>query len=298
MPVLSKSKIATSFNGIQKTVFTHKEIATIISSHLANWALPRRRKPKGNDEFYIKSKGQRNVFEALKNETKLTEIDLPFPYRKIKRFAWGNAKPQEVIQSINASGYFSHYSAIEIHGLSEQVPKTIYFNIEQPATGGGGTLSQEGINRAFANKCRVSNNRINYGDLKICLLNGQNTNRLGVEKTQYNDTSISVTNVERTLIDATVRTIYAGGIGEVANAYNNAAKMISVERIANYLRDLNYTYPFHQAVGFYLDRTGEFTDEALLPIRRNPIEFDFYLTYQLRNPAYNEKWRLYIPKGF
>jgi len=298
MPILSKSRVATSFDSYAKTIFTHKEVAAIINSHLATWTLPRRRKAKNEDEFHVKTTGQRIVFERLKNETKLLEIDLPFPYRKIKRFTWGTTETHEVIQTVNTKGYFSHYSAIEIHALSEQIPKTIYFNIEQPATGGGGTLSQAGINRAFANKCRVSNNRIEYGDTKICLLNGQNTNCLGVEETQFNNSTIRVTNVDRTLIDATVRTIYAGGIGEVANVYKNAATTLSVERITNYLRDLNYTYPFHQAIGYYLERTGNFTDDDLLPLRRNPIEFDFYITYQLRNPEYNEKWRLFVPKGF
>ena len=172
------------------------------------------------------------------------------------------------------------------------------FNIEQPATGGGGTLSQEGINRAFSNKCRISNNRIDFGDVKICLLNGQNTGRLGVTKTDFNGSTVNVTNIERTLIDATVRTVYTGGIGEVAKAFANAVEKFSVEKIADYLRDLNYTYPYHQAIGYYLDRTGKFTDNELSPLRRSSIEFDFFITYQLRNPGYNEKWRLFIPKGF
>ena len=298
MPILSKARVTTSFDGYGKTIFTHKDVATIIAANIANWKLGRRRKPKNDDEFHVRSVGAQTVFLQLIEQTLLTEIDLPFPYRQLKRYTWGHVKTRQIVQSINPRGYFSHYSAVEIHGLTEQIPKTIYFNIEQPATGGGGTLSQDGINRAFSRKCRISNNRIDFRDLKICLLNGQNTNRLGVTKTNFSGSTVNVTDVERTLIDATVRTIYTGGIGEVAKAYSNAVGKLSVEQIADYLRDLNYTYPYHQAIGYYLERTGKFTDAELSPLRKYPIEFDFFITYQLRNPAYNEKWRLFIPKGF
>ena len=147
-------------------------------------------------------------------------------------------------------------------------------------------------------RCRISNNRIDFRDIKVCLLNGQNTSRLGVTKTDFNGLTINVTNIERTLIDSTVRTVYTGGIGEVAKAFANAIEKFSVEKIADYLRDLNYTYPYHQAIGYYLDRTAKFSDNELSPLRKYPVEFDFFITYQLRNPDYNEKWRLFIPKGF
>lgn len=298
MPVLSKSKIAATFQEQQKTIFTYKEIAKIINQNLVDWKLARRRTARTDDEFDVKNSGQQAVFESLRTETQLTEIDLPFPYRKTKRYTWRKVETHAIVQAINSEGYFSHYSAIEVHRLTEQIPKTIYFNIEQPATGGGGTLTQEGIDRAFQRKCRVSNNRIDLRDVKVCLLNGQNTNRLGVETVNYSGTKIDVTDIHRTLIDATVRTIYAGGIGEVAKAYGNAANMLSIQRIADYLRDLNYTYPYHQAIGYYLERTKSFSDSDLEPLRKYPIEFDFYITYQLRNPSYNKKWRLFIPKGF
>ncbi|HMO13488.1 MAG TPA: hypothetical protein PKD64_02270 [Pirellulaceae bacterium] len=298
MPILSKVRIVTAFEQYRKNIFTPEEVLKIIAANIESWKLDRQRNPKNDDEFHIRSDGPKAVLEYLKKQTLLTEINLPFPYRRLRRYTRNPAETWDIIQSINPQGYFSHYSAMSIHGLTEQTPKTIYFNIEQPATGGGGTLTQEGINRAFAGKCRMSNNRINFRDITIHLLNGQNTGRLGVIETNFNGSTVWVTDIERTLIDATVRTIYAGGIGEVANAYSKTAEKLSVEKMSDYLRDLNYTYPYHQAIGYYLERTGKFTDSELRPLLKYPIEFDFYITYQVRNPAYNEKWRLFIPKGF
>jgi hypothetical protein len=33
-------------------------------------------------------------------------------------------------------------------------------------------------------------------------------------------------------------------------------------------------------------------------LARLPMEFDFYLSYQMKNTDYSKRWRLYIPKGF
>ena len=109
---------------------------------------------------------------------------------------------------------------------------------------------------------------------------------------------VQVTNVQRTLIDIAVRPIYSGGIAEVAKAYRAAADQVSGNRITTYLKSLNYTYPYHQAIGYYMSRAGNYTDAQIAKLRRIPRDFDFYLTYQLKNPVLNEDWRLYVPKGF
>jgi predicted transcriptional regulator of viral defense system len=180
-----------------------------------------------------------------------------------------------------------------------QIPKTIYFNVEQPASPGGGDLSQERIDRVFKGRCRVTTNFITFRNLKIYKLNGANTERLGVVPIQTSEgENIHATNVERTLIDAVVRPIYAGGIAEVGEAFKAAAGRVSVKRIASYLRKLNYTYPYHQAIGFYLERAGDYKEAEIALMRKFPMEFDFYLNYQIKNPVHNEKWRLWVPQRF
>ena len=43
---------------------------------------------------------------------------------------------------------------------------------------------------------------------------------------------LAITNIERTLIDATVRPLYSGGVYEVFEAYRRAAEHISVNKLA------------------------------------------------------------------
>ncbi len=237
--------------------------------------------------------------EYLIANTAMEAHKFSLPYRPAVRYSWGGVPILELVQSLRPQGYFTHFTAIEVHGLTEQIPKTVYLNFEQRLSGGGGNLTQEGINRAFRSKCRVSNNVTTFRDRRICVLNGQNTGQLGVHATETSDgATIRVTNIERTLIDAAVRPIYCGGVFEVARAFGTAAGQFSVNRLVSYLRKLNFTYPYHQAIGFYLDHAGHYSAAQLDLLRQFEIEFDFYLTHSMGDMEYVPQWRLFVPKGF
>ena len=303
--VLSSAKLEATFRAARQTIFTSSELGQFIDQHKDVWVVMQ---ANGNGKSQTKresslipldSARQHDILKALLEQTNLQKERLLFPYRAETRFTWGEAPTYALVQSLNANGYFTHYTAMHFHGLTEQIPKTIYFNVEQPATPGGGKLSQAGIDRAFKGKCRVSNNVITFRGIRVYKLNGANTGQLGVVsyKTDAGE-DIRITDIERTLIDTVVRPIYAGGISEVTEAFRTAAGRISVKTLASYLRRLNYTYPYHQAIGFYLERAGVYKESQIVLMRKFPMEFDFYLNYQIKNPAYNEKWRLWVPQRF
>jgi predicted transcriptional regulator of viral defense system len=109
---------------------------------------------------------------------------------------------------------------------------------------------------------------------------------------------IRVTDVERTLIDSTVRPVYAGGVFEVLNAYRLARPRVSVNKLAATLKKLDYIYPYHQVIGFYLEKTGVYKETSIALLQKFDFKYDFYLTHGMKETAYSEKWRLYFPKGF
>ena len=134
------------------------------------------------------------------------------------------------------------------------------------------------------------------------MVNGMYTNQLGVVNDQVSydgETKISVrlTNIERTLIDITVRPIYAGGVFEVQKAFMLAKEQVSVNTLVAMLQKLKYVYPYHQAIGFYLERAG-YKPNLLELLRRFPMDYDFYLAHEMGETEYIKDWRLYIPKGF
>ena len=120
----------------------------------------------------------------------------------------------------------------------------------------------------------------------------------------YNKTDVGLTfengflftDLERTLIDIAIRPAYSGGVFEVLEAFEIAKEKIDVYKLNKYLEILNYIYPYHQLIGFYMDKAGY--DEKTLDVFNKKSDFDFYLTYNISNKEYNKKWKIYYPKGF
>jgi predicted transcriptional regulator of viral defense system len=307
LPVLIvAAQIEATFKTLKDRVLTPARVIALIQDNLGQW----RRSPdapvseteslvESGRLWTVRSDTANGVLDSLVQHKTIKKIALPFPYRTETRYVLGPVSHMELVQSLDHAGYFSHFSALYLNDLTEQVPKTIYFNVEQHASPGGGALTQDRIDRAFKVKPRVSSNVIEYDQVRIHRLSGGNTGQLGVLEIEreHPESPLRMTNIERTLIDATVRPVYSGGVAVVAKAFEMAAGQASVKTMANYLERLAYTYPYHQAIGFYLRRAG-YDESDLRLLRGFPMEFDFYLSHDMKSTEYNKEWRLFVPKGF
>ena len=239
----------------------------------------------------------------LINETPLREVSLtPVNHPQsptLSRYAWREEiSPYELALSIKPGSYLCHATAVFLHGLTDQVPRTIYVNHEQsPKPKYVGRLSQEGIDRAFASKQRQSQFLYRWARWQFLVISGKNTTRLGVASMPLDDRKLEVTNLERTLIDITVRPAYGGGVYQVLEAYKSAKTRISVANLVAILRKLDYVYPYHQAIGFYMQRAG-YDERLYLKLRNLGLNFKFYLAHGIEEKGFDPEWQLYFPKGF
>ncbi len=217
-------------------------------------------------------------------------------YKPIRLYIWKDAAPVDVALALRPKSYLSHSTAAEHHGLLT-TNANLYVNKEQSANPPlESTLSQDAIRRAFSNAPRMSNLIYGHKAKKIVLLGGKNTGDYEVENAKSpHGTDIRVTSLERTLVDLAVRPSYAGGVNAVLTAYTKAINRISLPKIVAVLKALNHLYPFHQAVGFYLNRSG-LPPEATAVLQDLGLDFDFYLTNQIRNPEFDRRWRIYFPR--
>jgi hypothetical protein len=290
---IARADIFRTLDAHSSHVFRQRDLQSLLSHHRAAWRLPQ-------------STGVRQLVDYLRKSGKLRRQEFALPHRKEVRFTWGDVPLEALLLTIKPDCHFSHYTAVQMHELTEQDPKTIYLNFEQARdVGSGGELEQGRIDTAFGRKPRMTRNVTRFADLHICLVNGKHTGYLGVETRAVKargldrDVAVRVTDLERTLIDIAVRPFYAGGVHEVLKAYQSAHGRASTNRLAALLAQLDYTYPYHQAIGFYLERSGAYPASAIQLFRdKFTYEFDFYLTYEMKNPRYEARWRLYVPQGF
>lgn len=93
-----------------------------------------------------------------------------------------------------------------------------------------------------------------------------------------------------------VRPSYAGGVSQVLAAYGAAKTKLSVNLLIKMLKKLDYLYPYHQAIGFYMSRAG-YPAGHYEKLQKLSVKFDFYLAHNMAATAYDPDWRLHYPKG-
>jgi hypothetical protein len=283
--LIAKADIESAFDALNQRVLTVDFVTELLNQWREFWRLGNISTPA--------------FVRLLEEHSQLRTFRFEFRTRPLTRLVWRESSDYEIVQSLAERGYFSHYSAIYLNGLTEQIPKVLYFNIEQVVRPGGGTLVQESIDRVFRGKCRLSSRIAPVAERSVCVLNGGNTDNLGVlpRKLADSDREVNVTDLERTLIDAAVRPAYSGGVHQVLTAFRSARSRVSVNRLVSYLQRINYTYPYHQVIGFYLTR-AEYRLAQIELLDEFKIEFNFYLDYGMKTPDFDPRWRLFVPKGF
>jgi predicted transcriptional regulator of viral defense system len=283
-----KRDVEKVFKTSGTSVFLKRDITHILSEHREEWDLP-------------KSVGLTKFINFLLAETALNPIELVSKdYASEERFVWGNPSVYAIALSLRKNAYLTHGSAVFMHGLTDEIPKTVYVNYEQSAKNPpAGKLTQEGIDRAFANRQRQSKLIYDYDSYQIVILSGKHTGRLEVSAMKGNGNELlDVTKLERTLIDITVRPAYAGGVVQVLEAFKAAKDKISANTLVATLKKLDYIYPYQQAIGFYMERAG-YSEQQWSRLLKLKSSFDFYLAHGLpAKKKYDERWGLYYPDIF
>ena len=283
---IASSDIIADLNRQTRPVFKRSQLGHLLEQHRAEWRI---KEGMSLDKF---------IAYLLEN-TQLERLHFDLPHRAETVFVWGEVSAYCIASAVKADGYLSHYTAMHLHELTDQVPETVYVNHEQrPQPKPAQAPTQETIDKAFKRPQRTTKNIAPFGRRRLCVLNGKQTGQLGViDATDEDARPIRMTGIERTLIDITVRPTYAGGVAEVLEAYRRAAAHVQVDRLVAMLRKMDFAYPYQQAVGFYMDRSGAFSEKHLDLLRTEAFEFDFYLTYAMKRTVYSDLWRLYFPAG-
>jgi predicted transcriptional regulator of viral defense system len=284
---IAQKDIIKYFEGLPDKVLKRSDIDNILSSERDFWRL-------------TKSMTTGDFIGFLVKNSKLRQVEFPFPNRKEVRYIWGDVPLYEILMHLKKDGYLSHFTAVHLHGLTDQIPKTIYLNVEQkPPKNRSRNLDQESINKAFKRKVRVSKNFAKFDRYQICVLNSMGVDRLGVVEIDGPEgEKIHVTNIERTLIDISVRPVYSGGVHEVLETYRRAGGSFSVNRLSAMLKKMDYIYPYHQVIGFFMEKAGVYDEKKINLMQKFEIKYDFYLTHAMKEMEYSDTWKLYFPKGF
>jgi hypothetical protein len=139
---------------LRQRVFLRKDLVELLDVHRDRVELP----SSMSVDRFIRSLENYGKLRSIKVEAERSNLSSEDPdadrtaFRGFPRYVWGEASPFEVAISLRPRSYLSHASAVFLHALTAQLPRTVYVNKEQspkPAT--SGELTQRGIDHAFRN---------------------------------------------------------------------------------------------------------------------------------------------------
>ena len=153
----------------------------------------------------------------------------------------------------------SHWSALHHHGLTEQVPRDVFI---LTTTGTWIPRSKEGTQRQSRGSYLVGDTTYRFVQIK-------SDRFFGDEKVWVSDARVSVTDLERTLLDGLSMPQYCGDFAEVLHAFRVGMDRLNMERITEYAVRLGVTTA--KRLGWVLEAQGvapsKLEDLASLPIK-------------------------------
>lgn len=170
---------------------------------------------------------------------------------------------------ITKSAYISHHTAIEYHGMSDQVYYDVYVSSE--------TRFQEFEFDGYIYK---------YVHAKT---------QTGVESVQYSG-GIRVTDIEKTLLDNVKDMDKISGIEEVISFIQSLRKL-DEQKLCRYLEEYQNQF-LYQKTGYLLENyctASGLSDEFYQICKAHIGKSNRYLTKDIYNGVYNAKWKMVIP---
>jgi len=209
----------------------------------------------------------------------------------------------ETARAMFPSGYFCNLSAVYYQALTNQVPKTVYISTESNAmkTRKNPTLTDRKLRQAFLKPNRHTRFIFNTpkGDL-VVIERSKHTDHgvvLAKSSTGLLPSDSRASSVERALIDAVICPQYNGGISSIPDYFRHAKGRVNIDKLIDIYRELDFVYPYSQAIGFFLERTG-------MPKMADKVQdafasqAKFYIDHNAKTSwKLDPRWRVYYPEG-
>ncbi|MFO8007906.1 MAG: type IV toxin-antitoxin system AbiEi family antitoxin domain-containing protein [Candidatus Brocadiia bacterium] len=138
----------------------------------------------------------------------------------------------------------SHWSALNYHGLTDQVPGRVFV-----LTTADASAPRERGDRSHGTEDGYVAGEVTYRFIQV-----KRERFFGTEKVWVADARVTITDLERTLIDGLTMPQHCGDIAEVLAAFENAVDRLDVDRITDYALRLDQATA--KRLGWVLEQTG------------------------------------------
>ena len=135
----------------------------------------------------------------------------------------------EVAMALANPAAISHWSALHYHGLTEQVPREVFVL----------TTNESSVPRIRRTETRLPRGGYPVGDVTYRFVQVRPERFFGTQKVWVGDARVTITDVERTLLDGLSMPQYCGDFAEVLHALQAGIDGMDIERITRYASKLD-----------------------------------------------------------
>ena len=186
----------------------------------------------------------------------------------------------EIAMALVEPAAISHWSALHHHGLTEQIPSTVFVL----------TTTATVIPRFRRGKASQVASGYPVAGTLYHFIQVKPERFFGTEKVWVGDARVTLTDPERTLLDGLSMPQYCGDFAEVLHAFELRGEQLNLERIIGYALRLDEATA--KRLGWVLEKQG--TDlQKLGPLLQAPIKS--YRTVDPTGPRkgpYNRRWMI------
>jgi len=165
----------------------------------------------------------------------------------------------EIAMALADPGAISHWSAMHHHGLTDQVPRRVFVL----------TTTGASVPRARGGKAQRNVDGYPVGETVYRFVQVKPERFFGTESVWVGEARVTITDLERTLLDGLSMPQHCGDFAEVLHAFREARDRLDVERISGYAQRLDAATA--KRLGWVLERQGV-EPGRLEPLAEVPIK--------------------------
>ncbi len=150
----------------------------------------------------------------------------------------------EIAMALVHPAAISHWSAMSYHGLTEQIPRTVFVL----------TTTDHSVPRLRDDSSERREGGYVVDGVPYKFIQVRPDRYFGTQRAWFGDSQVYVTDLERTLLDSIAMPQYCGGFAEAIHAFDEASDHLNLERIAQYAERLGVVSM--KRLGWILEHLG------------------------------------------
>ncbi len=223
------------------------------------------------DQEDIHIKDLKSALATLKSQGWIYTIRRNLYALSLRLLAGQPIHEYEIATHLAKPSAISHFSAFQIHELTDQIPHTVFITVPK-----GASIP------------RVRGKLYTYNGVQYRFIQTQKKYVFGTEYYQLGATTIPRTDLERTLLDGLMKPNYCGGFMEVMHAFSQAT--FDLEKIIDYALRLDTATA--KKLGWVLEKIG-YAEKDLKKLENIPQKGYIKLVPSLKKHGpYNNRWQV------